>query len=84
MTGVVASVKRVTDIVSAISAASHEQRTGIEAVNRAISEMDQVTQQNAALVEQAGGAVSALQNQSEALARTVSVFTLPVEVMALA
>jgi methyl-accepting chemotaxis protein len=73
---VVASVKRVTDIVGEISAASHEQSTGIEEVNRAITQMDEVTQQNAALVEQAAAAAASLQEQAARLAQVVSIFTL--------
>jgi methyl-accepting chemotaxis protein len=73
---VVASVKRVTDIVGEISAASQEQSTGIEEVNRAITQMDEVTQQNAALVEQAAAAAASLQEQAARLAQVVSVFTL--------
>ncbi|WP_343586110.1 methyl-accepting chemotaxis protein [Herbaspirillum sp.] len=76
MTEVVASVKRVTDIVAEISAASAEQTNGIEQVNHAITQMDQVTQQNAALVEQAAAAAASMQNQADALAHLVSVFTL--------
>jgi methyl-accepting chemotaxis protein len=73
---VVSSVKRVTDIVGEISAASHEQSVGIEEVNRAITQMDQVTQQNAALVEQAAAAAASLQDEAARLAQVVSVFTL--------
>jgi methyl-accepting chemotaxis protein len=73
---VVASVKRVTDIVGEISSASQEQSTGIEEVNRAITQMDEVTQQNAALVEQAAAAAASLQEQAARLAQVVSVFTL--------
>jgi methyl-accepting chemotaxis protein len=73
---VVASVKRVTDIVGEISSASQEQSTGIEEVNHAITQMDQVTQQNAALVEQAAAAAASLQEQAARLAQAVSVFNL--------
>ena len=76
MTEVVSSVKRVTDIVGEISSASMEQRTGIEEVNRAITQMDEVTQQNAALVEQAAAAAASLQDQAQNLASVVSVFRL--------
>jgi methyl-accepting chemotaxis protein len=76
MNDVVVSVKRVTDIVAAISAASKEQSSGIEQVNDAISQMDQVTQQNAALVEQAAAAAASMQSQAGDLARLVSVFNL--------
>jgi hypothetical protein len=69
-------VKRVTDIVAEISSASQEQSTGIEEVNRAITQMDEVTQQNAALVEEAAAAAQSLQDQAQALAGVVSVFKL--------
>jgi methyl-accepting chemotaxis protein len=74
MLEIVASVKQVTDMVGEITTASNEQRTGIEEVNRAIALMDQVTQQNAALVEQGAGAVQTLQSQADSLNRAVSVF----------
>ncbi|EJN03575.1 methyl-accepting chemotaxis protein [Herbaspirillum sp. YR522] len=72
---VVTSVRRVTDIVAEISAASAEQTSGIEQINHAITQMDQVTQQNAALVEQAAAAAASMQNQADGLARLVSVFS---------
>ena len=65
----------MTDIIAEISAASQEQSAGIEEVNRAIIEMDGVTQQNAALVEEAAAAQS-LQDQAAELAKVVSVFKL--------
>ena len=73
---VVDSVQRVTDIVAEISSAAQEQSTGIAEVNHAITQMDQVTQQNAALVEEAAAAANALQDQSARLAELVSVFKL--------
>jgi methyl-accepting chemotaxis protein len=73
---VVASVKHVTDIIAEISAASQEQSTGIEAVNHAIIEMDGMTQQNAALVEEAAAAAQSLQDQASELAHVVSIFKL--------
>ena len=76
MDEVVASVKRVTDIMSEIAAASQDQCAGIEQVNRAIAQMDQVTQQNAALVEQAATAAASLQDQAGELAAVVSIFRL--------
>ncbi|WP_050468305.1 methyl-accepting chemotaxis protein [Herbaspirillum chlorophenolicum] len=76
MTEVVASVRRVTDIVGEISSASQEQSDGIEQVNLAITQMDEVTQQNAALVEQAAAAAGSLQDQAGKLAELVSVFKL--------
>ncbi|SFV03689.1 methyl-accepting chemotaxis protein [Pseudoduganella namucuonensis] len=76
MNEIVVNVRRVTDIIGEITAASVEQTSGIEQINRAISQMDQVTQQNAALVEEAAAAAAALQDQSQALAGAVSVFRL--------
>jgi methyl-accepting chemotaxis protein len=76
MEEVVASVKRVTDIVGEISLANSEQTHGIEQINVAITEMDQVTQQNAALVEQAAAAAAAMQEQAGALDEVVSQFRL--------
>ncbi|MEH6435147.1 methyl-accepting chemotaxis protein [Massilia sp. DD77] len=73
---VVDSVKRVTDIMSEISAASLEQTVGIEQINQAIVSMDQVTQQNAALVEEAAAASEAMQVQAARLSDAVSVFRL--------
>ena len=73
---VVSAVKRVTDIMAEISAASSEQSTGIEEVNQAIVQMDDMTQQNAALVEQAAAAAEAMQGQAEVLAQAVSAFRL--------
>jgi methyl-accepting chemotaxis protein len=79
MNDVVASVRRVTDIIAEISASSQEQSDGIEQINQAVIQMDDVTQQNASLVEQAAAAAQALQSQSSDLAATVSVFKLAVE-----
>jgi len=76
MQEVVASVRRVTDIVAEISAASAEQSAGIEQVNGAIAQMDQVTQQNSALVEQAAAAAESMQEQAARLSRVVAVFRL--------
>src|SRR5450830_545549 len=76
MTEVVASVKRVTDIVGEISSASQEQRDGIEQVNHAITQMEQTTQQNAALVEEAAAAAQSLQDQAHKLTASVSTFKL--------
>ena len=76
MEEVVASVKRVTDIIGEISSASTEQTHGIEQVNQAIAQMDHVTQQNAALVEEAAAAAGSLQDQANGLAQVVSVFKL--------
>ncbi len=76
MQAVVESVKRVTDVMSEIMAASQEQTSGIEQINQAIMQMDQVTQQNAALVEEAAAAAASLQDQTGNLAQVVSVFKL--------
>ena len=76
MQEIVAGVRRVTDIMGEIASASVEQETGIGQINRAISEMDSVTQQNAALVEQAAAAAGALRQQADGLAQVVSVFHL--------
>lgn len=74
MTEIVSSIQHVTDIMSEITAASDEQKTGIDQINIAISDMDNVTQQNAALVEQAAAAAAAMQEQADQLAQLVSVF----------
>ena len=71
---IVESVKRVTDIMTDISAASQEQSAGIEQVNQAITQMDEGTQQNAALVEEAAAAAEHLRHQSAALVASVAVF----------
>ncbi len=76
MDEVVASVKRVTDIMSEISNASQEQSAGIAQVNMSIIEMDSMTQQNAALVEEAAAAAQSLQDQASELAHVVSIFKL--------
>jgi methyl-accepting chemotaxis protein len=79
MDEVVGSVKRVSDIISEIAAASDEQRAGIEQVNQAIVQMDQVTQQNASLVEEAAAAAEAMQDQAAGLAGLVGTFRTGVE-----
>jgi len=76
MRQVLGSVQRVTDLMADISAASDEQRSGIEQVNQAVTQMDAVTQQNAALVEQAAAAAQSMQDQADALTRTVHMFRL--------
>jgi methyl-accepting chemotaxis protein len=76
MTEVVSRVKRVTDVVSEITAAGNEQSSGIEQVNEAIVQMDKVTQQNAALVEQAAAAAALLKEQAAKLTQTVDVFKI--------
>ncbi|HMC43823.1 MAG TPA: methyl-accepting chemotaxis protein, partial [Caballeronia sp.] len=74
MSEVVAAVKRVSDIISEISAASNEQTGGIEQINRAVAQMDEVTQQNAALVEEAAAAAASLEQQAAQLDVAVAVF----------
>jgi methyl-accepting chemotaxis protein len=76
MNDVVASVRRVTDIMGEITSASSEQSIGIDQVNTAITQMDQVTQQNAALVEQAAAAAASMQEQAMRLADVASSFKL--------
>ncbi len=76
MNEIVQAVKRVTDIMYEISAASNEQSAGIEQVNQAIIQMDEVTQQNAALVEQAAAAAESMREQAQGLVRSVSFFKL--------
>ncbi len=73
---IVGSVKRVTDIIGEISAASQEQASGIDQVNRAIMAMDETTQQNAALVEETTSASQAMQQQASSLYTHVAVFNL--------
>ncbi|AIY40254.1 Methyl-accepting chemotaxis protein I (serine chemoreceptor protein) [Collimonas arenae] len=73
---VVQAVKRVTDIMGEISEASAEQSSGIEQINQAVIQMDQVTQQNAALVEEAAAAAGSLEEQAHRLHQAVSVFRL--------
>ena len=74
MAEVVGSIQRLRDIVGEISAASHEQSAGVSHVGDALTQMDQVTQQNAALVEQMAAAASSLRMQAHELVKTVAVF----------
>ncbi|WP_296447610.1 methyl-accepting chemotaxis protein [Rhodoferax sp. UBA5149] len=76
MTEIVSSVKRVSDIIGEISAASSEQSDDISQVNTAVMELDQMTQQNAALVEQSAAAAESLREQAHRLAQVVSEFRL--------
>jgi len=76
MNDVVTSIKHVTDIVAEISTSSREQSEGIEQINLAITQMDQVTQENAALVEQSAAAAQAMQQQAIRLTEVVGAFTL--------
>ena len=73
---IVASVKQVNDIIERISIASTEQAEGIAEVNHAVGQMDDMTQQNAALVEEAAAAAESLHEQTVNLARAVSVFQI--------
>ncbi len=73
---IVGAVKKVSDIIAEIAAASHEQSSGIEQVNKAIMQMDSVTQQNAALVEEAAAASEALDTQAQDLTRLMDFFRL--------
>ena len=76
MQEVVESIRRVTDIMGEISAASAEQTSGIEQVQQAVTQMDETTQQNAALVEEAAAAAESLREQADKLTQVVSVFKL--------
>lgn len=76
MSDIVVAIKRVTDIMAEIAAASAEQSSGIEEVNGAVSQMDEMTQQNAALVEEAAASAEALQEQAGMLNQQVGVFKL--------
>jgi methyl-accepting chemotaxis protein len=76
MTEVVVSIRRVTDIMGEISAASNEQALGVTQVGQAVGQMDQATQQNASLVEEMAAAASSLKSRAQALVQEVSVFRL--------
>jgi ABC-type transporter Mla subunit MlaD len=76
MRDIVSSVKRVEDIMSEIAAASAEQSSGIEEINKAVMQIDTMTQQNAALVDQAGQTAANLQNEAVTLSEVVSIFNL--------
>ena len=78
MTEVVDSIKRVTDIMGEISAASGEQSMGVQQVGEAVTQMDQATQQNAALVEEMAAAASSLKSQAQDLVQVVSAFKVDV------
>ncbi|MFC0252750.1 methyl-accepting chemotaxis protein [Massilia consociata] len=81
MAEIVESVGRVTDIMAEITAASQEQTAGIEQINGAVTQMDQVTQQNAALVEEASAAAQSLREEAAALAEAVGSFRLEQQAM---
>ena len=76
MEEIVTSIKRVTDIMGEISVASSEQSTGVAQVGEAVTQMDQVTQQNAALVEESAAAAESLKHQAQQLVQAVAVFSL--------
>jgi methyl-accepting chemotaxis protein len=76
MTEVVVSIRRVTDIMGEISAASNEQALGVTQVGQAVGQMDQATQQNASLVEEMAAAASSLKSRAQALVQEVAVFRL--------
>jgi methyl-accepting chemotaxis protein len=73
---IVTSIRQVADIMGEITAATQEQSNGIEEVNQAITQMDEMTQQNAALVEEAAAAAESMQEQAQLLAQAVSIFKL--------
>ena len=77
MQDVVASIQRVTDIVGEISLASQEQSEGVATVSHSITQMDQATQQNAALVEESAAAAASLRDQADQLVQAVAGFKLP-------
>ncbi|MNQ60966.1 Methyl-accepting chemotaxis protein II [compost metagenome] len=77
MEEILATIERLTLLVNDIATASNEQVTGIDQVNTAVNQMDQVTQQNAALVEEAAAAASSLETQAQRLQGAVSAFRLP-------
>src|SRR4029079_18885990 len=76
MTEIVGAIKRVTDLMGEISAASAEQSEGVAQVGEAVTQMDQATQQNAALVEERAAAAESLKQQAQALVQAVAVFKL--------
>ena len=76
MEDIVTSVQLVADIIGGVATASQEQSSGIEQINQAVGQMDEITQQNAALVEEAAAAAESLQSQSARLAELVSTFRL--------
>ena len=78
MTDVVNAIRHVTDLMGGINAASNEQSLGVSQVGEAVTQMDQMTQQNAALVEQMAASASSLKSQAHDLVQAVAVFRLPV------
>ena len=84
MSEIVASVQRVSDLIGEITASSTEQRDGIAQVNQAVSNLDQMTQQNAALVEESSAAAAAMRDQAQHLADVVAVFKVGADTTAVA
>lgn len=84
MAQIVTSIKHVTDVMTEITNANKEQSSGIEQVNEAIIQIDDTTQQNAALVEQAAAAAQSLQRQAAQLTELVSIFRVDARQLALA
>jgi methyl-accepting chemotaxis protein len=76
LTEILASIKQVADIVAEIASASHEQSTGIDQINKALTQMDEVTQQNSALVEENAASAKTLEHQSETMNEKVAFFKL--------
>jgi methyl-accepting chemotaxis protein len=76
MQAIVSSVRRVTDLIGEISAAANEQQDGFAQVNQAVSNLDQMTQQNAALVEESSAAATAMNEQAQRLSQVVAVFNV--------
>ena len=74
MDEIVQSVRRVADVIGEITAAANEQSSGIAGVNESIGNLDQMTQQNAALVEESAAAAESLREQAERLKQAVAVF----------
>ena len=83
MNEILLSVKHVTDIMNEITYSSNEQALGIEQINKAVTEMDNVTQQNMALVEEAAAAAQSLNEQSKTLEQVVNIFKIPFENLSL-
>jgi len=81
---IVDSIKRLSDIVSEISAASNEQATGVEEINRAVSQMDEMTQQNAALVEESAASAKTLLEQSRGMRQRMTFFNVDGSVQSVA
>jgi methyl-accepting chemotaxis protein len=80
---IVDSVRRVTDIIAEIASASKEQAVGVEEINKAVSQMDEMTQQNSALVEENAAACRLLQDQAEDMANRMAAFRLDTEIVTL-